>query len=111
MVNGIDELAITNTDGLDTVEDNPRLHRATRWVARNGRTTCPTTLEDLAQLPVPIYAEFPGWEHADARGCAKWKKIFPQSAKRYLKAIVGADRREDWPLLPSAPGESRRFSV
>ena len=58
MVNGIDDLAITNLDGLDTVE-NIKVCVA----YRHGKTQydyMPNDAEMLAQC-VPIYVEFEGW--------------------------------------------------
>jgi adenylosuccinate synthase len=83
MVNGIDDLAVTNLDGLDSVE--------TIKVCigyRLGGTRydyIPNDIEVLAKC-VPIYAEFPGWlqETHDIR---EWKKM-PPKARAYLKAIA-----------------------
>src|SRR5437763_2218115 len=69
MVNGIDELAITNVDGLDSVE--------TIKVCigyRDGSKPCehvPNGIEAFVRCQ-PVYAEFPGWRTPthDAR---KWK--------------------------------------
>ncbi len=83
MVNGIDDLAITNTDGLDTVE--------TIKVCigyRVGGKRCdylPNDLEDLAQC-VPIYAEFAGWQ-TPTHEAKEWKQL-PAKCRAYLKAIA-----------------------
>src|SRR5881394_1074445 len=82
MVNGIDELAITNVDGLDTVE--------TIKVCIGYRCSkakydyVPNNIEVLSQCE-PIYAEFPGWK-TPTHEIRDWKKM-PANAKSYLKAI------------------------
>jgi adenylosuccinate synthase len=82
MVNGIDEIAITNIDGLDTLE--------TIKVCigyRHGREKydyIPNNIEVLSKCE-PIYAEFPGW-NTPTHEIRDWKKM-PAKAKAYLKAI------------------------
>jgi adenylosuccinate synthase len=82
MVNGIDDLAITNVDGLDTVE--------TIKVAigyRCGKEKydyIPNNIEVLSRCE-PVYAEFPGWR-TPTHEIRDWKKM-PAKAKSYLKAI------------------------
>src|SRR5678816_2966264 len=58
MVNGIDELAVTNIDGLDTVE-TIRVCIGYRY---NGKRYdyIPNDIEAFERCQ-PIYAEFPGW--------------------------------------------------
>src|SRR3712207_3120939 len=81
MVNGIDELAITNVDGLDTLE--------TIKVCigyRHGKQKydyIPNNVEVLAECE-PVYAEFDGWK-TPTDGIRDWKKM-PAKAKTYLKA-------------------------
>jgi len=83
MVNGIDELAVTNLDGLDTVE--------TIKVCigyRIGKTRydyVPNDVETLMQCEA-IYAEFPGWLTPTDKA-REWKKL-PVKARDYLKAIA-----------------------
>ncbi|HET7625411.1 MAG TPA: adenylosuccinate synthase [Verrucomicrobiae bacterium] len=82
MVNGIDDLAITNIDGLDTLE--------TIKVCigyRDGKQRyeyVPNDVEVLARCE-PVYAEFPGWR-APTDKARKWKDL-PPKARSYLKAI------------------------
>jgi adenylosuccinate synthase len=82
MVNGIDDLAITNIDGLDTVE--------TIKVCigyRDGKKKydyVPNDVEVLARVE-PIYAEFPGWRTPTHE--AKKFKDLPVKCREYLKAI------------------------
>src|ERR1700726_820521 len=58
MVNGIDELAITNVDGLDTLETIKVCIGYKIGSARYDYV--PNDVETLADCQ-PIYAEFPGW--------------------------------------------------
>jgi adenylosuccinate synthase len=82
MVNGIDELAITNIDGLDTVD--------TIKVCigyRDGKQRydyMPNDVEVLARCQ-PIYAEFPGWKTPTDK--AKKFKDLPPKCRAYIKAI------------------------
>jgi len=83
MVNGIDELAVTNLDGLDTV--------ATIKVCidyRIGKKRVEHVPNDIQQLErcTPVYREFPGWQ-SDTSGARKWGEL-PLKARSYLKAIA-----------------------
>jgi adenylosuccinate synthase len=82
MVNGIDELAITNIDGLDTVET---IRVAVGY--RVGRTRYDYLPNDVALLArcEPVYAEFPGWQ-TPTHQATSWKEL-PAKARSYLKAI------------------------
>ena len=83
MVNGIDDLAVTNIDGLDTVE--------TIKVCigyRDGKKKydyVPNDIEVLTRC-VPVYAEFPGW-CTPTHNARSWKDL-PPKARSYLKAIA-----------------------
>ncbi len=83
MVNGIDELAITNLDGLDGVE-TIRVCTAYRL---NGRkiNVLPTLREDVEKCE-PIYQEFPGWMTSTEKATS-WKKL-PKKARDYVMAIA-----------------------
>jgi len=58
MVNGIDELAVTNLDGLDSLE-NIKVCIGYR-IGSKRYDYVPNDVETLAKC-APIYAEFPGW--------------------------------------------------
>ena len=83
MVNGIDELAVTNLDGLDTL--------ATVKVCIGYQVGevkfdhIPNDIEVIA-LCEPIYAELPGWQ-VDTSKARKWKDL-PAKARTYLKFIA-----------------------
>ncbi len=83
MVNGIDDLAVTNLDGLDSLETikvciGYRIG-ATRY------DYVPNDIELFAKC-APIYAEFRGWR-APTHEARKWKDL-PAKAREYLKAIA-----------------------
>ena len=82
-VNGIDQLAITNIDGLDKL---PEIRVCTAYKLR-GKTIdyVPTISEDIEQVK-PVYETFPGWQ-TDTTKAKTWKDL-PPKARRYLQAIA-----------------------
>ena len=83
MVNGIDELAITNLDGLDTLK---QVQICVAYECRGKRLLYPPNdVEELAQCR-PIYRKFAGWQKptSDIR---HFKKL-PPSAQKYLTALA-----------------------
>jgi adenylosuccinate synthase len=83
MVNGIDDLAVTNLDGLDTLE-TIRVCIA----YRDGRKRfdfVPNDIEVLSRCE-PVYAEFPGWRVSTTRA-RRWKDL-PPKARSYLRALA-----------------------
>jgi len=83
MVNGIDELAVTNVDGLDTLEV-VRVCIGYR-VGSTKYDYVPNDIEAFHQCQ-PIYAEFPGWKTPTDK-IREWKKL-PANCRSYLKAIA-----------------------
>lgn len=83
MVNGIDDLAVTNLDGLDSLE-NIKVCVGYRY---NGKTLdyVPNDIEVLSKCE-PVYADFEGWKTPTDK-CKSWKEL-PKLAKIYLKAIA-----------------------
>jgi adenylosuccinate synthase len=83
MVNGIDDLAVTNLDGLDTLEI------VKVCVAyRHGKTRydfVPNDAQILAECE-PVYIEFDGWRTPTSKA-KTWKQL-PPKARAYLKAIA-----------------------
>jgi adenylosuccinate synthase len=83
MVNGIDELAVTNVDGLDTVE-NIRVCIGYRD-GKKRYDYIPNDIEVLSRCK-PVYAEFPGWLTPTDKA-RKWKDL-PAKTRSYLKALA-----------------------
>ena len=83
MVNGIDELAVTNIDGLDSVE-TIKVCIGYRD-GTNRYDYVPNDIEALARCQ-PVYAEFPGWR-TPTHKARKWKDL-PVKTRSYLKAIA-----------------------
>ena len=83
MVNGFDELAVTNLDGLDGLES---IKVCTGYkVGRKTYDFLPNDGDALAAAK-PIYKEFPGWQ-TSTEEVRDWKKL-PVKARNYLKAIT-----------------------
>jgi adenylosuccinate synthase len=83
MVNGIDELAVTNLDGLDTLD---RIKVCTGYkVGAVKFDHMPADIEVLA-LCEAVYEERKGWK-TDTSGARKWKDL-PPAARDYLKFIA-----------------------
>ena len=83
MVNGIDELAVTNVDGLDTVE----VIRACVGYRAGSKTLdyIPNDVELLARCE-PVFVDFPGWKQSTT-AARRWKDL-PPRARAYLQALA-----------------------
>jgi adenylosuccinate synthase len=83
MVNGIDELAITNVDGLDSLKAIPvcTAYRVDGHVLRH----IPSDAEVLARCE-PILEEFPGW-NTPTDGIRRWEDL-PVNCRHYLLSIA-----------------------
>jgi adenylosuccinate synthase len=83
VVNGIDDLAVTNVDGLDTLD---RIKVCTSYQL-HGKTLDypPSDLEELADC-LPVYTEFEGWK-SDTSGAKTWADL-PPKCRAYLEAIA-----------------------
>lgn len=83
MINGIDELAITNLDGLDNV---PVIRVCTAY-RLGGKTLAhpPTDAAAWARCR-PVYTEFPGWIKSTSKA-RKFSQL-PPAARRYVKALA-----------------------
>ena len=83
MVNGIDEIAVTNLDGLDSLETIKVCvayrHGKARW------DFVPNDAQTLAECE-PVYVEFQGWRTPTDKA-RTWKQL-PPRARTYLKAIA-----------------------
>jgi adenylosuccinate synthase len=83
MINGIDELAITNLDGLDRV---PVIKVCTGY-RLDGKTLKhpPTGAEEWARCR-PVYRTFRGWMQ-DTSKARRFAQL-PPAARRYVKALA-----------------------
>ncbi len=83
MINGIDQLAITNLDGLDDVD---RIRVCVAYRLNGKRLTVPPC--DAAQLQScePIYKQMPGWKRSTQS--ARRLTDLPISARNYIKFIA-----------------------
>ncbi len=103
MVNGIDELAITNLDGLDTVE---MIKVCVAY--RHGTQQCdfvPNDAQVLAECE-PVYAEFEGWRTPTDKA-RKFAEL-PPKAREYLKAIAELSNAK---LFIASVGPSREQTI
>jgi adenylosuccinate synthase len=83
VVNGIDELAITNLDGLDTLKE---ILICTAYECRGKRLPFPPNdAEELLHCR-PIYRKFAGWRKPT--GDIRHFNKLPVAAQRYLKALA-----------------------
>ena len=101
MINGIDEISVTNLDGLDTVK---KIRICVGY--KLGSKTLEVPPSDIRQLEKckPVYIEMPGWNTSTAD--AKTFDELPAKARAYLKKLasltgaklaivsVGADRAQ-----------------
>ena len=83
MVNGIDELAVTNVDGLDSLEVI-KVCVAYR-VGSQTFDYVPNDAELLANCE-PVYVDFPGWQ-TPTHKIRHWKNL-PSRARTYLRALA-----------------------
>jgi adenylosuccinate synthase len=82
MVNGIDELAITNLDGLDQVE---RIRVCTAYRLDGKKLgSLPTDPAELARCQ-PVFTDFPGWMKSTEQA-TKFSEL-PVLARDYVKTI------------------------
>jgi adenylosuccinate synthase len=83
LINGIDELAVTNIDGLDTVETIKVCIGYQDGKRRYDYV--PNDIEVLTRCQ-PVYAEFPGWKTPTDKA-RRWNDL-PAKTRAYLKALA-----------------------
>ena len=83
MINGADELAITNLDGLDGLDT---IKLCTSYTL-NGKSLNypPATADDLAACE-PVYEEHKGWKQ-DLSGITRYQDL-PELARAYLDRVA-----------------------
>ena len=89
MVNGIDEIAVTNLDGLDTL---PKIKVCVAYQLGKKRLEVPPSDSALLTKCVPIYEEHDGWMTPTEK-CKTWKDL-PAKARAYLKRIAELNGRK-----------------
>jgi adenylosuccinate synthase len=82
MVNGIDSLAVTNVDGLDTLET---LRICVGYRLDGAVIEVPPCGHEAFARCEPVYEEMPGWMHST--GEARTYGDLPLAARRYLRRI------------------------
>ena len=83
MLNGIDEIAVTNLDGLDALKS---IRICTAY--KLGRKTLEVPPSDSRQLAecTPVYLELPGWE-TPTHEAKTWAEL-PKNARAYLQKLA-----------------------
>jgi len=82
MINGVNDLAITNLDGLDTFET---VRICTGYRLRGRKITVPPASADDLQECKPVYEELPGWQRSTES--AKEYNELPPRARAYVERI------------------------
>lgn len=85
MVNGIDQLAITNVDGLDNLKEILICIGYRLEGQRKTLTLPPNDAEELARCK-PVYKRMPGWQSSTSQ-CKKYEDL-PPKARTYLETIA-----------------------
>jgi adenylosuccinate synthase len=83
MINGIDDLAVTNLDGLDQLET---IKVCVAYKLGRARLEVPPTDVKKLEQCVPIYEELPGWQTSTES--AKRYRDLPANARAYLERIA-----------------------
>src|SRR4051812_30045793 len=82
MVNGIDELAVTNLDGLDTLAT---IKLCTHYTHAGARLEVPPSDLRMMTECTPVYEELPGWQ-TPTDGVRTWNDL-PEKSRNYLLRI------------------------
>jgi adenylosuccinate synthase len=82
ILNGIDELAVTNLDGLDSL---PRLKVCVAYKLDGKRIEVPPTCVRQLAKCIPVYVELAGWQRATS-GAQSYDEL-PLAAREYLQRI------------------------
>lgn len=105
MVNGIDDFAITNLDGLDSLK---HIKICTAYELDGKKITIPPVQADEFERCKPVYTEIKGWnEPTDA---ARRVSDLPAAARRYLDVLAeltGAKAS----IISVGPGRSQTLRV
>ena len=83
IVNGIDDLAITNLDGLDAVTS---IRVCTAYKLDGKKIAFPPSDPDALARCMPVYQEFPGWNQPTDQ--ARKFSDLPPRAREYVQALA-----------------------
>jgi len=83
MINGIDEIAVTNLDGLDEMKT---IKVCTAYKLGRKKLDVPPGDSALLAQCVPVYEEHEGWQ-TPTHECKTWKDL-PAKARKYLLRIA-----------------------
>lgn len=83
MINGFDEIAITNLDGLDTIR---KIRVCTAYRLHGKKIEFPPNDVTAYEHCEPIYTEFPGW-NAPTSHARKFSDL-PPRARAYVKKLA-----------------------
>ncbi len=83
MINGIDELAITNLDGLDSLD---RIRICVAYRLRGKRLDVPPCDADQLEKCEPVYEEMKGWKKPTS--AAKKFSDLPAAARSYVRKLA-----------------------
>jgi adenylosuccinate synthase len=83
MINGMDEVAVTNLDGLDSL---PSIKVCTHYKLRGETIAVPPSDVRLLAQCEPVYVEMPGWQMPTHD--AKRFTELPRNAQSYLHKLA-----------------------
>lgn len=107
MLNGVDRLAITNVDGLDSLKEI-KICTGYRIEGRGKTLTLPPNdAEELARCK-PIYKKMPGWMTSTSE-CKSYKDL-PLQARRYLETIAELSEAKLW-IVSVGPGRDQTLWI
>ena len=84
MINGIDDLAVTNLDGLDDLDV---IRVCTAYTCGGSTLELPPSDSRRLESCKPVYIEMPGWK-TSTEGVKRFDDL-PANAKAYLHKIAG----------------------
>jgi adenylosuccinate synthase len=83
MINGIDDIAVTNLDGLDSLAT---VKVCTQYKLNDELLDVPPSDARVLAKCEPVYSEFPGWQ-TPTDAARKWEDL-PENARNYLQKIA-----------------------